>query len=57
MNNNDYMYYDEHDFNVAHNKTFSDDEVVDFDDLTENRCNNCTWVSDGYNNSCENCPY
>ena len=35
MNNNDYMYYDEYDFNVAHNRTFSDDDVVDFDDLTE----------------------
>lgn len=35
MCNNDYMYYDEYDFNVAYNSTFSDDEVVDFDDLTE----------------------
>lgn len=29
MNN----YYDEYDFNVAYNNTFSNDEVVDFDDL------------------------
>ena len=32
MNNNDYMYYDEYDFNVAYNNTFSDDEIIDFDD-------------------------
>lgn len=38
--NNDYMYYDEYDFNVAYNNTFSDDEVVDFDDLTERSLNN-----------------
>lgn len=40
MNN----YYDEYDFNVAHNSTFnstfSDDEVVDFDDLTEGGLDN-----------------
>lgn len=29
MNN----YYDEYDFTVAFNQSFSDDEVVDFDDL------------------------
>lgn len=29
MNN----YYDEYDFNVSYNDSFSDDEVVDFDDL------------------------
>jgi hypothetical protein len=29
MNN----YYDEYDFNVAYNDSFSDDEVVDFDNL------------------------
>ena len=31
MNN----YYDEYDFNVAYNNTFSDGEVVDFDDPTD----------------------
>ena len=29
MNN----FYDEYDFNVAYNDSFSDDEVVDFDNL------------------------
>lgn len=29
MNN----YYDEYDFNVAYNDSFSDEEVVDFDNL------------------------
>lgn len=29
MNN----YYDEYDFNVAYNDSFSDNEVVDFDNL------------------------
>lgn len=40
MNNNDYMYYDEQDFRMLYNNTFSDDEVVDFDDLTERSSNN-----------------
>ena len=35
MNN----YYDEYDFNVAYNNTFSNEEVVDFDDLTERSLN------------------
>lgn len=39
MNNNDYMYYDEQDFRMFYNNTFSDDEVVDFDDLTERSLN------------------
>lgn len=39
MNNNDYMYYDEQDFRMLYNNTFSDDEVVDFDDLTERSLN------------------
>ena len=30
MNN----YYDEYDFTVAFNQSFSDEEVVDFDDLS-----------------------
>lgn len=44
MNNNDYMYYDEYDFNMIYNSTFnstfSDDEVVDFDDLIERSLSN-----------------
>ena len=39
MCNNDYIYYDEYDFNVAYNRTFSDDEVVDFNDLSERSLN------------------
>lgn len=35
-----YNYYDEYDFAVAYNDTFSDDEVVDFDDLTEGDSDN-----------------
>ena len=38
--NNNYMYYDEHDFNMIYNNTFSDDEVVDFDDLAERSLSN-----------------
>lgn len=35
-----YNYYDEYDFDVAYNNTFSDDEVVNFDDLTEGGLDN-----------------
>ena len=36
MNN----YYDEYDFTVAFNQSFSDEEVVDFDDLSERSLSN-----------------